>query len=169
MAAKTPSPPLRLLGERLVGPGAVAVQPAGEHSLDDADAWLWAGQGWGYDDGCSIVWAAEFVGSGEVILATRVGAILGPTVLWAIVVGVVLKFWIGMAGARYTVCTGEGMIDMISRVPGPKNWGVWITLVAQSAAATISMSNTIPSPGRSSTRSIARVKHPSRSGSCNDQ
>jgi Mn2+/Fe2+ NRAMP family transporter len=84
--------------------------------------------------GPSLVWAGEFIGSGEVILSTRVGAILGPTVLWAILVGVVLKFWIGMAGARYTVCTGEGMIDMIARVPGPRNWGVWITLVAQLAA-----------------------------------
>lgn len=97
--------------------------------------------------GPSLVWAAEFVGSGEVILATRVGAILGPTVLWAIIVGVVLKFWIGMAGARYTVCTGEGMIDMISRVPGPKNWGVWMTLIAQSAAATISIGSIAAAAG----------------------
>jgi Mn2+/Fe2+ NRAMP family transporter len=97
--------------------------------------------------GPSLVWAGEFIGSGEVILSTRVGAILGPTVLWAIVVGVVLKFWIGMAGARYTVCTGEGMIDMIARVPGPKNWGVWITLVAQSAAATISIGSIAAAAG----------------------
>jgi Mn2+/Fe2+ NRAMP family transporter len=97
--------------------------------------------------GPSLIWAGEFIGSGEVILSTRVGAILGPTVLWAIVVGVVLKFWIGMAGARYTVCTGEGMIDMIARVPGPKNWGVWITLIAQSAAATISIGSIAAAAG----------------------
>ncbi|MBN1482906.1 hypothetical protein EH223_13310 [candidate division KSB1 bacterium] len=97
--------------------------------------------------GPSFVWAAEFIGSGEVILSTRVGAILGPTVLWAIVVGVLLKFWIGMAGARYTVCTGEGMIDMISRLPGPKNWGVWITLVAQFAAGTISIGSLATAAG----------------------
>ena len=97
--------------------------------------------------GPAFIWAAEFVGSGEVILATRVGAILGPTVLWAIVVGVVLKFWIGMGGARYTVCTGEGMIDMIARMPGPKNWGVWITLVAQFAAATISIGSIATAAG----------------------
>ena len=34
--------------------------------------------------GPSFVWAAEYIGSGEVILATRTGAILGTTVLWAI-------------------------------------------------------------------------------------
>ncbi len=97
--------------------------------------------------GPSFIWAAEFIGSGEVILSTRVGAILGPTVLWAIVVGIFLKFWIGMAGARYTVCTGEGMIDMISRVPGPKNWGVWLTLVAQFVAGTISIGSLATAAG----------------------
>ena len=52
------------------------------------------------------------IGSGEVILTTRVGAILGTDVLWAIILGIFLKYVIGLGGARYTVCTGEGMIDM---------------------------------------------------------
>jgi len=58
--------------------------------------------------GPSFVWAAEYIGSGEVILATRTGAILGVTILWAVIIVVFLKFWIGMSGGRYTVCTGEG-------------------------------------------------------------
>lgn len=89
--------------------------------------------------GPSMVWAAEYIGSGEVIVATRTGAILGTTVLWALIFGVFLKFWIGMSGARYTVCTGEGMIDMFDRVPGPKHWAVWIVLVAQFAAGAFSI------------------------------
>ncbi len=89
--------------------------------------------------GPSLVWAAEYIGSGEVILATRTGAILGTTVLWAVVIVVFLKFWIGMSGARYTVCTGEGMIDMFERVPGPKHWAVWIVLVIQFIAAMFSI------------------------------
>jgi Mn2+/Fe2+ NRAMP family transporter len=89
--------------------------------------------------GPSIVWAAEYIGSGEVILATRTGAILGTAVLWAIVIGVFLKFWIGMSGARYTVCTDEGMIDMFERIPGPRHWVVWIVLVIQFACATFSI------------------------------
>ena len=89
--------------------------------------------------GPSIVWAAEYIGSGEVILATRTGAILGTTVLWAIVLGVFLKFWIGLSGARYTVCTGEGMIDMFNRIPGPRHWVVWIILVIQFLCAIFSI------------------------------
>lgn len=81
--------------------------------------------------GPSFVWCAEYIGSGEVILATRSGAILGSGVIWAIVFGIFLKYWIGMSGARYTACTGEGMVDMFSRMPGPHNWAVWVVLVAQ--------------------------------------
>jgi len=89
--------------------------------------------------GPSFVWAAEYIGSGEVILATRTGAILGTTILWAIIIGIFLKFWIGMSGARYTVCTGEGMIDMFDRIPGPSHWAVWIVLVIQFGAGIFSI------------------------------
>lgn len=89
--------------------------------------------------GPSLVWCSEYIGSGEVILATRTGAILGSGVLWAVISGVFLKFWIGMAGARYTVATGEGMIDMISRIPGPRNWGVWTVMIAQLFGAVIAI------------------------------
>lgn len=97
--------------------------------------------------GPSVVWAAEYIGSGEVIVATRTGAILGTTILWAVVVGVFLKCFIGLAGARYTVCTGEGMIDMFNRMPGPRHWVVWIVLVAQMAAGTVSIGALATSAG----------------------
>jgi len=97
--------------------------------------------------GPSMVWAAEYIGSGEVILATRTGAILGTAVLWAIVIGIFLKFWIGMSGARYTVCTGEGMIDMFDRIPGPSHWVVWIVLVVQFVGGTISMGSIAKAAG----------------------
>lgn len=97
--------------------------------------------------GPSFVWAAEYIGSGEVILATRTGAILGTAVLWAIVLGIFLKFWIGMSGARYTVCTGEGMIDMFDRMPGPKHWAVWVVLVVQFIAGTFSIGAVVTAAG----------------------
>jgi Mn2+/Fe2+ NRAMP family transporter len=97
--------------------------------------------------GPSIIWCAEYIGSGEVILATRTGSILGTSVIWALVVGIVLKYWIGLSGARYTVCTGEGMIDMFARIPGPRHWAVWISLVAQLAAAAISIGSIATAAG----------------------
>ncbi len=97
--------------------------------------------------GPSIVWASEYIGSGEVILATRNGAIFGTGIIWVVVSGIFLKFWIGMSGARYTVCTGEGMIDMFSRMPGPRNWAVWIVLVAQFVSATIAIGSIATAAG----------------------
>ena len=97
--------------------------------------------------GPSMVWCAEYIGSGEVILATRTGAILGTTILWAVITGVFLKCWIGMSGARYTVCTGEGMIDMFDRMPGPAHWIVWIVLIVQFVGGTLSIGSLATAAG----------------------
>jgi hypothetical protein len=86
-------------------------------------------------------------GSGEVILTTRGGAILGTGVMWAIVIGIFLKFWIGVSGARYSVCTGEGMIDMFDRIPGPRHWVVWLVMVVQFISATIAIGSLASAAG----------------------
>lgn len=97
--------------------------------------------------GPGLIWSSEMIGSGEVILTTRVGSILGIGVMWAIILGIFLKYMIGMAGARYTICTGEGMIDMFARIPGPKNWVVWTVLVVQFISATISIGSIATAAG----------------------
>lgn len=97
--------------------------------------------------GPAIVWCAEYIGSGEVILATRTGAVLGTGVLWAVVVGVFLKYVIGLAGGWYTVTTGESMIDLIGRMPGPKNAVVWFVLVAQLVASVLAIGSLAASAG----------------------
>ncbi|MEO0529174.1 MAG: Nramp family divalent metal transporter [Planctomycetota bacterium] len=97
--------------------------------------------------GPAIVWCAEFIGSGEVILATRTGAVLGTAVLWAVVVGIVLKYVIGLAGGWYTVTTGESMIDLFGRMPGPKNAVVWLVLVAQLLASVLAIGSIAASAG----------------------
>ena len=97
--------------------------------------------------GPGLVWTSDLVGSGEVILTTRNGAIFGTAVLWAIVIGIFLKCWIGLSGARYTVCTGEGMIDMFSRIPGPRNWIVWIVMIIQLLSAAVGMGSLASASG----------------------
>lgn len=97
--------------------------------------------------GPAIVWCAEYIGSGEVILATRTGAVLGTGVLWAVVVGIFLKYLIGLAGGWYTVTTGESMIDLIGRMPGPKNAVVWFVLVAQLLASVLAIGSLAASAG----------------------
>jgi Mn2+/Fe2+ NRAMP family transporter len=97
--------------------------------------------------GPGLVWCAEYIGSGEVILSTRNGAILGVSVIWAIACGIFLKYWIGMSGARYTVCCGEGMIDMFDRIPGPSHWVVWVVLVAQLSSAVVAIGSLAAAAG----------------------
>lgn len=88
--------------------------------------------------GPGLMWCGEYIGSGEVILSTRVGAIFGVSLLWVPVIAIFAKFWIGLAGAHYTVTTGEGMIDMLSRTPGPRNWVLWPVFVGQVSSGAIS-------------------------------
>ena len=88
--------------------------------------------------GPGLVWCGEYIGSGEVILSTRVGAIFGVSLLWVPVMAIFAKFWIGLAGAHYTVTTGEGMIDMLSRTPGPRNWVLWPVFIGQISSGAIS-------------------------------
>ncbi len=97
--------------------------------------------------GPGLVWCSEMIGSGEVILTTRVGAILGTEVMWAIIIGIFLKFVIGLGGAHYTVCTGEGMIDMFDRIPGPRHWVVWTVLVVQLISAAIAIGSIATAAG----------------------
>ena len=88
--------------------------------------------------GPGLMWCGEYIGSGEVILSTRSGAIFGVAVLWVPVLAIFAKFWIGLAGAHYTVSTGEGMIDMLGRMPGPRNWVIWPVFVGQICSSMIS-------------------------------
>ncbi len=97
--------------------------------------------------GPGMIWSSEMIGSGEVILTTRVGSILGIEVMWAIILGIFLKYIIGLGGARYTVCTGEGMIDMFARIPGPKHWVVWTVLIVQFISATIAIGSIATAAG----------------------
>lgn len=97
--------------------------------------------------GPSLIWCAEYIGSGEVILATRTGAILGVSVLWAVVLGIFLKYWIGLSGGIYTVCTGEGMMDMFARIPGPRHWAVWLVLLVQLGAGAVAMGSLASAAG----------------------
>ncbi len=97
--------------------------------------------------GPAIVWCAEYIGSGEVILATRTGAVLGSGVLWAVVIGVFLKYLIGLAGGWYTVATGESMIDLFGRLPGPKNAFVWVVFFVQLVASIFAIGSIASSAG----------------------
>jgi Mn2+/Fe2+ NRAMP family transporter len=76
--------------------------------------------------GPGILLAVAAIGSGELILTPRAGALFGLSVGWVIVVSIVYKLALTMGLARYTIATGEDIFEGFSHLPGPRNWFVWI-------------------------------------------
>jgi Mn2+/Fe2+ NRAMP family transporter len=78
--------------------------------------------------GPGMVLAASIVGSGELILTTTLGAKVGYTMMWLIILSCLIKAVVQAFLGRYTIATAETGLDAINRVPGPRfrvGWVVW--------------------------------------------
>lgn len=76
--------------------------------------------------GPGILLAVAAIGSGELILTPRAGAMFGLSVGWVIAVSIGYKLALTLGLARYTIATGEDIFEGYSHLPGPRNWFVWI-------------------------------------------
>lgn len=76
--------------------------------------------------GPGIILAAAAIGSGELILTPRAGALFGLSIAWIILVSIVYKLFLTLGLARYTIATGEDIFVGFSHLPGPRYWFVWI-------------------------------------------
>ncbi|MBD2258044.1 Nramp family divalent metal transporter [Pseudanabaena sp. FACHB-2040] len=85
--------------------------------------------------GPSFIWMLSAAGSGELLFTPRIAALYGYALLWALVAAVVLKWFINREVGRFTVCTGITILEGFKRLPGPKNWAIWLILVPQFAVA----------------------------------
>lgn len=79
--------------------------------------------------GPGIVLAAVAIGSGELILTPRAGALYGNSLAWVILTSIIYKLTLTLGLARYTVSTGEDIFQGFSHLPGPRNWFVWFLSV----------------------------------------
>ncbi|HXG68496.1 MAG TPA: Nramp family divalent metal transporter [Blastocatellia bacterium] len=78
--------------------------------------------------GPGMILAASIVGSGELIATTTLGAQVGYTALWLILLSCLIKPVIQAELGRYTIASGETGLEGLNRVPGPRlrvNWIVW--------------------------------------------
>jgi len=78
--------------------------------------------------GPGMILAASIVGSGELIATTTLGAQVGYTALWVIILSCLIKPVIQAEMGRYTIASGETGLESFNRVPGPRlkvNWIVW--------------------------------------------
>lgn len=76
--------------------------------------------------GPGLLLAATGVGSGDLATASLVGSLLGPVVLWAVIVGALLKFIVTEGLARWQLATGETFLEGVARRLGPV--ALWLFL-----------------------------------------
>lgn len=82
--------------------------------------------------GPGIVLAASIVGTGELIATTTLGAKVGYTALWIILLSCFIKPIIQAEWGRFTIASGETGLESFNSVPGPRikvNWVVWLWVV----------------------------------------
>jgi Mn2+/Fe2+ NRAMP family transporter len=83
--------------------------------------------------GPGILVAATGVGAGDLATASLAGAKLGLAVLWAVVVGALLKFVLNEGLTRWQLATGSTLVEgCVDRLGRPVSWLFLVYLVAWS-------------------------------------
>jgi Mn2+/Fe2+ NRAMP family transporter len=75
--------------------------------------------------------AASAGGAGEILFPPRVGSLYGYVFIWAMLTAIALKWFINREIGRFAVCTGATILDGFKKLPGPKNWAVWLIIFPQ--------------------------------------
>ncbi|MCZ6674929.1 MAG: Nramp family divalent metal transporter [Verrucomicrobia bacterium] len=79
--------------------------------------------------GPGLIISANIVGSGELIVTTKLGADVGFILLWFIILGCVIKVFVQLELGRYAISKGKTTLQAMNTVPGPKfvvSWLVWL-------------------------------------------
>jgi Mn2+/Fe2+ NRAMP family transporter len=69
--------------------------------------------------GPGLLLAATGVGGGDLATASIAGSLLGPAILWAVIVGAFLKFVVTEGLARWQLATGETFLEGVVHRLGP--------------------------------------------------
>jgi Mn2+/Fe2+ NRAMP family transporter len=80
--------------------------------------------------GPGLILSASIVGSGELIATTTLGAEVGYTALWIIILSCIIKPAVQSEIGRYIIATGETGAEGFDHTPGPRpagiSWVVWL-------------------------------------------
>ncbi len=82
--------------------------------------------------GPGLIITANIVGTGELIMTTKLGADVGFTLLWFILFGCFIKVFVQVEWGRYTVSEGVSSLEALNRLPGPKaliSWALWLWIL----------------------------------------
>ena len=78
--------------------------------------------------GPGLIISGSIVGSGELIATTTLGAKVGFSALWLIILSCGIKVVVQEELGRYVVSSGETTLRALDRIPGPRwrtSWVVW--------------------------------------------
>ena len=81
--------------------------------------------------GPGFIITATIVGSGELIVTPKLGAAVGFSLLWFIILGCALKVFVQIQLARTAVATGRTTLEALDSMPGPRlrvSWVLWLWL-----------------------------------------
>ncbi len=81
--------------------------------------------------GPGLILSAIIVGSGELIVTPKLGAEVGFTLLWFIVLGCLLKVFVQIELGRYAITRGRTTLEALNTLPGPRprvSWVLWVWL-----------------------------------------
>ena len=70
--------------------------------------------------GPGFIITATIVGSGELIVTPKLGATVGFSLLWFIILGCALKVFVQIQLARTAVATGKTTLEALDSMPGPR-------------------------------------------------
>ncbi|MGR4068722.1 Nramp family divalent metal transporter [Halomonas sp. LR3S48] len=87
--------------------------------------------------GPGLLWMLSAVGTGSILFTPRVASAYEYQLLWILLL-VVLFMWVMIREmARYSIVTGQTMLEGMHTLSGPRNWAVWVIFVPQLLAAAI--------------------------------
>ena len=100
--------------------------------------------------GPGMILVGSVVGSGELLMTTKLGAVAGFTLLWFILLSCFIKFVVQAEVARHTISSGQTFLQVFSTLPGPSSprplWLTlpWLTTVAVASVAAVAVYIQLP-------------------------
>ncbi len=79
--------------------------------------------------GPGLILAGSIVGTGELIATTNLGAQVGFSLLWLVILSCFIKVFVQIELGRYAISSGETTLTSLSRLPGPGMLLVWWWLI----------------------------------------
>ncbi|MDO6746605.1 Nramp family divalent metal transporter [Gilvimarinus sp. 1_MG-2023] len=96
---------------------------------DGWNKWRWYGPG--------LLWMLSAVGTGSILFTPRVAAVYEYQLFWLLAL-VVYFMWVMIREmARYSIASGETMLEGMYSLKGPRGWAIWFIFVPQLLAACV--------------------------------